>query len=404
VSVLKRVLKLFFSRLGFQISRLPPRYEAAPAPAPAPFGQLHASVRFPDVREIERSGRALSGLEKLSIHWIIPGFRVGAGGHMTIFRIAHFLEKRGHRNTFWINDRDFFESESQIGLCVNEHFQKFEQSEFKFLDDKPSQIEGDICFATDRWTVFPLKHVTKVRGRMYFVQDYEPDFYPVGSSSFLTKHTYEAGFPCVTAGPYLEKLMTDKFGLWARSFNLAVDHNVYFQRDVLRETNSIYFYSRIETPRRCVELGLLALEELARKRNLDIYLFGSEIQQFPVSFPHTNLGICSEQKLAEIYSKGSLGLVLSGTNYSLIPQEMMACGMPVVELDTECNRLVYPKGSITLAQPVPDKIAEAVESILDNRVDKYVQSDLALRYVQSLNWRDQAIRVESAIFELLRSS
>ena len=40
----------------------------------------------------------------MDIHWIIPDFGRGAGGHMTIFRMVEFLEQFGHRQTIWIQN------------------------------------------------------------------------------------------------------------------------------------------------------------------------------------------------------------------------------------------------------------------------------------------------------------
>ena len=42
--------------------------------------------------------------------------------------------------------------------------------------------------------------------------------------------------------------------------------------------------------------------------------------------------MASPGQLAQAYSQGTVGLCLSLTNYSLIPQEMMACGMPCVDI------------------------------------------------------------------------
>src|SRR5439155_27055478 len=40
---------------------------------------------------------------RLKIHWVIPDFSAGGGGHMTIFRMVRWLELFGHDNTVWIN-------------------------------------------------------------------------------------------------------------------------------------------------------------------------------------------------------------------------------------------------------------------------------------------------------------
>ena len=48
--------------------------------------------------------------------------------------------------------------------------------------------------------------VKKLPGyKMYFVQDYEPYFYPYGEKYILAKKSYELGLHMVTLGPWINK-------------------------------------------------------------------------------------------------------------------------------------------------------------------------------------------------------
>ncbi|MEJ0018277.1 MAG: hypothetical protein WDN25_17290 [Acetobacteraceae bacterium] len=40
--------------------------------------------------------------DRLVIHWLIPDFAPGSGGHMTIFRLVRWLEFMGHDCSIWI--------------------------------------------------------------------------------------------------------------------------------------------------------------------------------------------------------------------------------------------------------------------------------------------------------------
>ena len=93
------------------------------------------------------------------------------------------------------------------------------------------------------------------------------------------------------------------------------------------------FYARDHTQRAAVPLGMLGLDELARRRpGMQIGLFGMDLP-LDASFAYEQLGVLSPGALALRYSEATVGICLSLTNYSLIPQEMMACVLPCVDLN-----------------------------------------------------------------------
>ena len=59
-----------------------------------------------------------------------------------------------------------------------------------------------------------------------------------------------------------------------------------------------------------------------------------------------------------------IGICFSATNYSLVPQEMMACGLPVIEIEGESTRAVFPEDVVTLTGPHPCAIADSIEALL----------------------------------------
>ena len=55
----------------------------------------------------------------------------------------------------------------------------------------------------------------------------------------------------------------------------------------------------------------------------------------------------------------------SGTNY-LVPNEMMTCGLPVVDIDAEHTRLSYQPETVLLAEPTPSGLAASLSILLNN--------------------------------------
>jgi hypothetical protein len=59
-------------------------------------------------------------------------------------------------------------------------------------------------------------------------------------------------------------------------------------------------------------------------------------------------------------------MALSFTNPSVVPPEMLACGLPCVDVDLATTRGAYPDGApVTLAEPNPDALCAALERQLD---------------------------------------
>ena len=85
----------------------------------------------------------------------------------------------------------------------------------------------------------------------------------------------------------------------ATPFDLGIDHATYRpQPQHPRAADRVLFYARTATPRRAVPLGLLALEELHRRRpGTEIVLFG-DAAPLAAPFAFTNLGILDPAEVA----------------------------------------------------------------------------------------------------------
>ena len=127
------------------------------------------------------------------------------------------------------------------------------------------------------------------------------------------------------------------------------------------------FYVRRSTPRRLYELGVLALRRLFDLgESFEIITFGEkELPDLGIPAKTTHAGLLDAPALAALYQEATAGLVLSGTNYSLVPNEMMACGLPVVDIDAEHTRLSYVDGTAVLRRTL-DGLAAALQTLLND--------------------------------------
>lgn len=340
--------------------------------------------------------------DSLNIHFVIPDFGVGGGGHMNIFRMVKFLELFGHDITIWIFNPKNHKSGAEAYEDIVRHYYTV-KSKVSLLDANFLKARGDIIFATSWNTVWPVQSVTNFKRRFYFVQDFEPLFYPKGARSELANYTYGKDLDCICASKWLNNIMTDRFGRWSRYFNLAADQSIFYPSvSPENECPKIVLYARHFTERRAVELALIALEMLAVEGvEFHVDMYGAT---FPVNEVPYSCNIYDKQtpsQLAELYRAADVGIVFSLTNYSLVPQEMMACGLPIIEFNTESTRAIYPEGGVLLAGPDPKDIKEKIKTLLKDTSLQNAQSKIALDWVRQFSWEGAARHVESSLIDRL---
>ena len=73
---------------------------------------------------------------------------------------------------------------------------------------------------------------------------------------------------------------------------------------------------------------------------------------------------------------------MSASNPSRIPFEMMAAGLPVVELYKENNIYDLPDKGVLLAEPTPEAIASAIVHLLDNEEECKKMSEFGKNYMK----------------------
>ena len=134
------------------------------------------------------------------------------------------------------------------------------------------------------------------------------------------------GFRGITAGDWLRDIMRNEYGMQADSFHFSYDDKVYQPKEKQDNEKRVFFYARPVTPRRDFELGMLALNELCRRMpEIEVVFAGWDVSGYEIPFKHRNLGIVTPQVLADSYAICDMCLVISNTNLSLVPFEVMAC-------------------------------------------------------------------------------
>jgi WsaF, C-terminal domain/WsaF, N-terminal domain len=343
------------------------------------------------------------GPRQLSIATVIPSFRRGSGGHATIVALLRELRSLGSEMSLWLEDCEGRHAR-ESPLTTKRAFAEFFGADAPELHVGFEEWHGaDVVLATGWQTVARALMLDGVGSRAYLVQDHEPDFYGASAEAMWAEETYRRGLHCIAASGWLAQLLRSRYGARASHFDLALDHEVYRAAPAeARRDDLVVFYARAVTPRRAVPLGLLALSELARRRpQVQVALFGED-RGLDVPFEHLDTGVLGGPALARLYSQATVGMVLSLTNPSLVALEMMACGLPAVELASESMLASFdPDGPLELARPDPLALCDAIERLLDDPQRRRRASRDGLELAAQRTWARAAASVhESLLAEL----
>ena len=408
-----------FSALGSHAPSLPPpvqraisleRTASAPVKPPTQRPALAPSPREP-VADLARSGPAplldpvpgMAQAEQLHIAVVIPPFRRGSGGHSTIYNMLTRLEERGHTVTTWVHDPEGVLRDDWAAVIrsnLQEFFRPPQGPVFKGLE---KWFGADVVLATGWQTVFPVLRLDHCRARVYLVQDHEPEFFAASAERQWARETYGSGMFCIAASEWLRDLVHDRYGADASSFDLGVDLDVYRPRPVERRDDTVIFYARDSTPRRAVPLGILVLEELQRRRpDVRFVLYGHD-RPVNTPFPYAHLGLATPEQLSWAYSEATVGLSLSLTNLSLVPQEMLACELPVVELaGLSMEQAFGTDGPVELAPPDVMELATALERLLDDPDLRARRAAAGAKFVAGRTWDHATDQLEAGLRRALQ--
>ena len=318
---------------------------------------------------------------RASCNWYLQ--EVGAvtvGGLMTAFRIAdHLKTGKGVHQRFLICGRAEL---AAIAAKVLAAFPGLRGSEFIALDTPEALAAipaADIGVATLWTTAYVLARVTNCARKMYLIQDFEPLFYPAGSTSAQAELTYRFGFEAICNTEPLSALYRERYAGEAVAFTPQLDRQVFHAGPTERRwpRARVFFYARPENPRNAFELSAVALKRLKHRlgSSVEILCAGAEFdpRRYGLDGVVEPLGWLPYEQTGDLYRTCHVGLSSMLTPHpSYLPLELMACGALVVALRNPANTWL-------LEDEVTCLCADATASSLEARLFRAVTAwdDLA---------------------------
>lgn len=326
----------------------------------------------------------------VDIAWIMSPPGDGSGGHQNLFRFIRFAEEAGHRCTIYLYSArggSISIADTRAMVRASNGYADVKAEFVQYDSATGIHASAQALFATGWETAYPAYRDRSRARRFYFVQDFEPSFYPMGSESILAENTYRFGFHGITAGGWLAHTLSNDYGMRTEHFDFAVDKAHYSVENRGRR-DEVFFYARPVTSRRGFEFGVLALAEFARmKPDATINLAGWDVSNWELPFAFRNESVLDVTELNALYNRCAAGLVMSLSNMSLLPLELMSAGVAPVVNDGPNNRMVSDNPYIEYVPLSPRAIAARMVEVLD-RPDQTERALAMSRSVADVNWSD----------------
>lgn len=338
--------------------------------------------------EVEQNAKP----QKTSNIGIIVGSIVRySGGHTSILRLGTGLSKNGKTVTY-ISFKNQSLEKMQEAAKGN-----LPSVEGKFAKLQDVSLETyDIIIATSWQSVYYARRFEAYK--MYFVQDYEPYFFKLNERYLLAKKTYELGLHIVSLGKWnIEQIkrlgsVNVKYKTDYIDFPYEPSEYICYERNydkyIGKKDISIAVYSK-EDGKRIPNMLQIILKKATKELqsmgiSLEIYFFGFD-KKTKIQIGK-NLGKLNRKEMIELYKKVDFGMVASMTNISLVPYEMLATGLPIIEFIEGSFTSFFPSGAATLVDFNYKMLCdELVKCITVNNIVKN-QIQLAQKYLETLSW------------------
>lgn len=331
----------------------------------------------------------VSPARKKRITFVITRMVRFHGGQTSILRLGTQLARLGYDVVYAVYKE---QSREEMKLCAESNLKGYKGR--VCTREQFMKLHSDIWVASSWDTVSFVKK--KAGYKMYFVQDYEPYFYPFGERFLLAKKTYEQGLHMVSLGKWnkemIEKECHPVSPVDVIDFPYERSEYPYYPREYetyqKKKEFTIAVYLKFYGKRLPTILPYMLSEVKERFQaegiTLHICYFG-EAKSFRVDGGE-NLGMLKKEELLSLYKRADFGMVASLSNISLVPYEMIGTGLPVIEFIDGTFSHFFPENSAILIDISCDDLYEKLKLHIQEPKRLEVQHENAFSYMKDLSW------------------
>lgn len=374
------------------------------------YDRLNLSRDATAIRAFDFGSTELSGVRDLMakyamvrrepkvVNWLLPYVKNPLfAGVFTILRFAdYFRSRKGIHNNIIVYDcsgrrlADIRENIRSVFplLANNVHGLR------RGPDPLPS---SDITIASCWQSAFWLLQITNTSGKFYFVQDFEPLFYPASATSGLVESTYRLGYWGIANTKHLGRLLQTSYGMTVSAFDPAVDRDMFYPAaDRITDPLRIVFYGRPGNPRNGFMLGVEALKQVKARFRDRVCIISAGGKWNPSDYGAKgaieNVGVLTTiRHVAELYRSCHIGLFFMFTQHpSYQPLELMASGVTVVTNNNPAIRsFLRDRQNSLIVEPSVTATVEAISRLVEDGIYRNELAVEGLKTAAQTSWESQ---------------
>ncbi len=376
------------------------RFSRSKKPEPA-FPNVDFALGVPEGPGLQEGALKPGG----SIAFIVPGMTGGSGGLTSILRLGTWLSRFGYKVVYVSY---LPQSRHDLEAIARRNLPDWRGVFMEWDTFRSGGGRFDVGVATLWVSCYHLmKYLDRFGRKAYFIQDYEPYFYPVGDHYCLAENTYRLGLHHISLGAWNLQRIAFHTGIGDGTevvFPVELEQYPLVRRSLRREGEvrlAVYLKREDKRAGSLLSLGLKIAEDRFRNQGvpMDIRVFGLDSSR-PWSLPAgQNLGQLSMSQLQELYAWADFGLVASLTNISLINYEMLACGLPVIDLAAGSASVFFDETEMIFARTAPEGVYESLATWRGRKADLEAMVARSQDKIHRNNWtwEQTARQFESAL-------
>jgi len=298
----------------------------------------------------------------------------GSGGLSRIFNYAQELVHNGYQCDVYVV--------GSVGKTLHDIKEFYNVGSVNVLSNIDTNITYDLAIAT-MWSTATQVRDMNAKSKGYLVQDFEACFNTLGDGYLMAEESYMYGLTPFVYGRWLSNKLAKEFGNNPSYSDFGTNLDVFRRNNKKRkESKNICFILQPEKPRRCHILGINALKIVKHFRpEINIKVVGTDsykIEDLECEY----LGILSSSELNDVYNSTTVGFCISSSNPSCNAFDMMAAGLPCVELYRDNNLYDMPDEGVLLAHQSSLSMASALIKLIDDDDLRNKMSQFGVEYMK----------------------
>lgn len=273
--------------------------------------------------------------------FLLPARTAGGGGNVVLLEAKRLRQAGVDAHILNLHsNKDEFEANHPYNTVPTHYVYTLEEipSIAKHFDAIIATL-----YLTVEWLQL-IERLSDVPKIAYYVQDFEPNFFPEGCAEYnraLASYTLLPNMTILTKTRWNQQQLLSKTGVESHVIGASYDDNSFSPSSEQRiggQPVVVTAMVRPNTPRRAPELTMRVLKKLSEKHrsNITIKVFGvdssdPQYQQLDIGFEHQCLGELNAQQMSELLRSTDVFLDYSSFQaMGLTAMEAMASGAVVI--------------------------------------------------------------------------